>query len=186
MVSTISTNGRVEPEVNYELHSPIATTVKAIYVQPGDQVPAGKLLMVLDDMQARAREATAESGVKSAQAALEAATHNGTQQERQMAAADVTRARLERDEARRGLDALTKLQLDRSGVGQRGGCSAAAAGYGRSQSACIGTERAQPLFVRQRWQRARAALCRCRGQSGGSAGGRGTDIRACPGGGNDL
>jgi HlyD family secretion protein len=62
--------------------------VKAVYAQPGDQVAAGKLLLVLDDVQARAREASAESGVKAAQAALEAATHNGTQQERQMAAAD--------------------------------------------------------------------------------------------------
>jgi HlyD family secretion protein len=109
LVSTISTNGRVEPEVNYEIHSPIATTVKAVYVQPGDEVAAGKLLMVLDDVQARARLASAESGVKAAQAALEAATHNGSQQERQMSAADGTRARLERDEARRSLDALTKL-----------------------------------------------------------------------------
>ena len=109
LVSTISTNGRVEPEVNYEIHSPIATTVKAVYVQPGDEVAAGKLLMVLDDVQARARLASAESGVKAAQAALEAATHNGSQQERQMSAADGTRARLERDEARRGLDALIKL-----------------------------------------------------------------------------
>ena len=109
LVSTISTNGRVEPEVNYEIHSPIATTVKAVYVQPGDEVAAGKLLMVLADVQARARLASAESGVKAAQAALEAATHNGSQQERQMSAADGTRARLERDEARRGLDALTKL-----------------------------------------------------------------------------
>jgi HlyD family secretion protein len=108
-VSTISTNGRVEPEMNYELHSPIATTVKAVYVQPGDQVAAGKLLMELDDVQARAREASAESGVKAAQAALEAATHNGTQQERQVAAADETRAKLERDEALRSLEALTKL-----------------------------------------------------------------------------
>jgi HlyD family secretion protein len=109
LVSTISTNGRVEPEVNYEIHSPIATTIKAVDVQPGDVVAAGKLLMVLDDVQARARLASAESGVKAAQAALEAATHNGSQQERQMSAADGTRARLERDEARRGLDALTKL-----------------------------------------------------------------------------
>jgi HlyD family secretion protein len=109
LVSTISTNGRVEPEVNYEVHSPIATTVKAVYVQPGDQVAAGKLLLVLDEMQARAREAAAESGVKTAQAALEAATHNGTQQERQIAEGDVARARLERDEARRSLEALTKL-----------------------------------------------------------------------------
>jgi HlyD family secretion protein len=109
LVSSISTNGRVEPEENFELHTPIASTVKAVYVQPGDQVPTGKLLMVLDNAQALAREATAESGVKTAQAALEAATHNGTQQERQMATADVTRARLERDEARRGWQALTRL-----------------------------------------------------------------------------
>jgi HlyD family secretion protein len=109
LVSTISTNGRVEPEVNYEVHSPIATTAKAVYVKPGDEVAAGKLLLVLDDVQARARLATAESGEKAAQAALEAATHNGTQQERQMAEADGTRARLERDAARRSLEALTKL-----------------------------------------------------------------------------
>jgi HlyD family secretion protein len=109
LVSTISTNGRVEPEVKYELHSPISTIVKEVYVQPGDVVAAGKILMVLDDLQARAHEATAESGVKAAQAALEAALHNGTQQERQMAVADQTRVRLERDEARRGLETMTKL-----------------------------------------------------------------------------
>src|ERR1035441_7954498 len=64
LVSTVSTNGRVEPEVKYELHSPISTIVKEVYVQPGDEVAAGKLLMVLDDLQARAHEASAESGVK--------------------------------------------------------------------------------------------------------------------------
>ena len=109
LVSTISTNGRVEPEANFEVHSPIATTVKAVYVQPGDQVAAGKVLLVLDDVEARAREATTESGVRAAQAALEAVTQNGTQQERQATAADVLRQRLERDNARRDLDALTKL-----------------------------------------------------------------------------
>jgi len=109
LVSTVSTNGRVEPEVKYELHSPISTIVKEVYVQPGDEVAAGKLLMVLDDLQARAHEASAASSVKAAQAGLEAAIHNGTQQERQMAAADGTRVRLERDEARRSLEMLTKL-----------------------------------------------------------------------------
>lgn len=109
LVSTISTNGRVEPEMNFEVHSPIATTVKAVYVQPGDQVAAGKVLLVLDDVEARAREAAAESGVRTAQAALEAVTQNGTQQERQATAAEVMRERLERDNARRDLDALNKL-----------------------------------------------------------------------------
>jgi HlyD family secretion protein len=110
LVNTVSTNGRVEPDNNYEFYSPIATTVKAVYVQPGDHVPAGKLLLVLDVVQARARLATAESGVKAAQAALYAVTHNGTQEQRQTSAGDIARARLDRDQARRDLDALTKLQ----------------------------------------------------------------------------
>jgi HlyD family secretion protein len=106
----ISTNGRVAPEVNYEIHSPLSTTVKAVYVHQGELVPAGKLLLELDDVQARARLASAESGVKAAQAQLDAATHNGTLQERQGAAADLARTRIERDQASASLDALTKLK----------------------------------------------------------------------------
>ena len=109
LVSSISTNGRVEPVQDYQVHSPIAAVVKAIYVQPGDQVPAGKLLMQLDDMQARARLASAESAVKTAQANLEATASNGTVEQRQGAQADVARNQLERDQAQRDLDALTRL-----------------------------------------------------------------------------
>ena len=108
--SIISTNGKVEPDMNYEVHSPVATTVKAVDVQPGDQVSAGKLLLVLDDTQTRARVASAQSGVKAAQAALEAATHNGTLEQRQASAADLARARLDRDQAQHDLDALSKLR----------------------------------------------------------------------------
>lgn len=110
IVNQISTNGLVQPVVNYEVHSPLATTVKAVYVQQGDQVPAGKLLLELDDVQARARVAAAESGVKSAQAALDSAKNNGSLQERQGAAADLARARIDRDQAQHSLDALMKLK----------------------------------------------------------------------------
>src|SRR4029078_6841213 len=99
MESTIATNGRVEPEENIEIHSPVSATVKAVYVQPGDEVPAGKLLMQLDDIGARANLAAAESGVKTAQAALEATTQNGTLEQRQAGAADIARNKLERDQA---------------------------------------------------------------------------------------
>src|SRR5215469_7763450 len=104
---TISTNGRVEPVHNYQITSPISTTVKAVYVHPGDQVTAGKLLMVLDDVQARARLATAQAAVKSAQVEVDAANHNGTLQQRQASAAEITRARIERDHAQKDLDAMT-------------------------------------------------------------------------------
>jgi HlyD family secretion protein len=107
--NTVSTNGRVEPIVNYQFYSPIATTVKAVYAQEGDLVRAGKLLVVLDDVAARAQVASAESAVKSAQAALDAATHNGTQAERQASAGEIEQDRLARDQAQHDLDALTKL-----------------------------------------------------------------------------
>jgi HlyD family secretion protein len=108
--STLSTNGRVEPLANYQYPSPISTTVKAVYVQPGDQVPAGKLLVVLDDADARARLAAAESGVKAAQAQLETVIQNGTLEQRQESTAELERDRLTLAEAQRNLDALTKLR----------------------------------------------------------------------------
>ena len=107
--STISNNGKVEPEHNVEVHAPISAIVKAVFVQAGDQVPAGKLLLQLDDVDARAKLAAADSGVKSAQAALDAATHNGTLEQRQAAAAEIERDKLERDQAQHDLEALVKL-----------------------------------------------------------------------------
>jgi HlyD family secretion protein len=107
--STISTNGRVEPEQNIQIPSPVAAVVRAVYVRAGDSVPAGKLLMTLDDTDARSKVAAAESGVKSAQASLEAATQNGTLEQRQASAADITRSKLERDQAQHDFDALLKL-----------------------------------------------------------------------------
>jgi HlyD family secretion protein len=109
LASTLSTNARVEPDSIYIYNSPISTTVKAVYVQPGDSVPAGKLLAVLDDAEARARLATAESGVKTAQAALEAVTQNGTLEQIQAATAEIARDRLDVEQAQSNLDALTKL-----------------------------------------------------------------------------
>jgi HlyD family secretion protein len=157
LVSTISTNGRVEPEANFEVHSPAATTVRAVYAQPGDEVAAGKLLLVLDDLQARASEAAAESGVKAAQAALESATHNGSQQERQMTAADETRARLERNEARRGLEALTKLNS--SGAASKNEVAAARQRLESAEASLNALEQTtKSRYSQAEVERARAAL----------------------------
>lgn len=136
--STISTNGRVEPVMNYQMFSPLATTVKAVYVQTGDQVTAGKLLLTLDDIDARAKVAAAESGVKTAQAALDAAKQNGTLAERQTAKADIAHAQMERDQAQRDLDALTKLQA--TGAAS---ASEVAAARQRLQSATAALEASQ-------------------------------------------
>jgi HlyD family secretion protein len=109
LVTAVSTNGKVEPEANYQFFSPLATTVKAVYVQPGDKVPAGKLLVVLDDTDAHARVAAAESGLQAAQVSLDAVQNNGSQQERQASQADIVRGKLNLEQAQHNLDALTKL-----------------------------------------------------------------------------
>jgi HlyD family secretion protein len=155
--SSVSTNGRVEPEMNYEFHSPIASTVKAVYVQPGDTVPAGKLLMELDPAQALARLAAAESGVKSAEAALESTTHNGTQEERQAAAGDLAKAQLERDQARKDLDALTKLQS--TGAASAGEVAAARQRFDVAEAGLHAAElQAHSRYSPAEVARARAAL----------------------------
>jgi HlyD family secretion protein len=109
LATTTSTNGKVEPVQPIEIHAPISATVKAVFVQAGDTVPAGKLLMQLDDIDARAKLASADSAVKSAQANLEAATQNGTLEQRQGVSAEIARDKLDRDHAQHDLDALVKL-----------------------------------------------------------------------------
>jgi HlyD family secretion protein len=157
VLNTISTNGRVEPLANYEIHSPVSSTVKAVFVAQGDQVPAGKLLLQLDDVQARSRVASAESGVKSAQAALDAALHNGTIQERQASAADIAHARIERDQAQHDLDAITKLKATGAASGSE--VSAAQQRLDSAQAALHAAEQgAQTRYSSAEIDRARAQL----------------------------
>jgi HlyD family secretion protein len=157
LVKTLPTNGRVEPVVNYTVSSPISTTVKSLFVQQGDQVPAGKLLLELDDMQARARVAAAESGVKTAQAALDAALHNGNSQERQASAAEISRARIDRDQARRDLDAMTKLK--QTGAASANEVAVAQARLDSTEAALHAAEQgAQSRYAPVDLERANAAL----------------------------
>lgn len=109
LASDISTNGRVEPEQNFEEHSPVSAIVKAVYVQAGDEVKTGRLLLQLDDVDVRAKLAGADSAVKAAQASLDAATHSGTLEQRQASQAEIERDKLERNQAQHDLDALVKL-----------------------------------------------------------------------------
>ena len=185
LVNTVSTNGRVEPEENYEFYSPIATTVKAVYVQPGDQVPAGKLLLVLDDVQARARLARAESGVKAAQAAVEAATHNGTQQERQTTAGEIARDRLDRDQARRDLDALLKLQA--AGAASASEVAAAQQRLDTAEASLHASEQsAHSRYLDGRGGAGAGRADRRGGQSGGGTAGAGANFHPCSRGRNGL
>jgi len=108
--SVVSTNGKVEPEQNFEAHAPAPTTVKRLIVKEGDHVKKGQLLLELDDAEARSQAAHALAQLKASQADINAVERGGTQEEVFTRNAELVKARAERDAAQRNLDALRILQ----------------------------------------------------------------------------
>ena len=103
--STISTNGKVEPVQNFEVHASFSSTVRNVFVHEGQKVLKGQLLIQLDDADARAQLARAQAQLKQAE------TGSGDVQiQNASSQADLTKVTLERDEAQRALQALQRLK----------------------------------------------------------------------------
>lgn len=109
--STSSTNGKVEPQVNYEAHAPYSGVLKNRYVHEGERVSQGQLLVEMDDTDARTRLAETLASLRAAQATYSAMMKGGTQEERLSLSGDIERTQADREQAQRNLDALKKLQL---------------------------------------------------------------------------
>jgi HlyD family secretion protein len=109
--STIATNGKVEPQFNFEAHAPFPGIVKQLYVHEGEKVGKGKLLLSMDDTDAKARLAAAVASLRSAQAMYDATLKGGSRQERLSLDADLAKTQMDRDQAQHDVDALKKLQL---------------------------------------------------------------------------
>ena len=108
--SVISTNGKIEPINNFEAHAPVATTVKRVLVKEGDHVKRGQLLLQLDDADARTNAAKAIAELKGAQADINAVQTGGTREEVLTTDAQLVKAKADRDNAERNLQALERLQ----------------------------------------------------------------------------
>jgi HlyD family secretion protein len=108
--SLISTNGKAEPIQNFEAHAPAPTTVKHLLVKEGDHVHKGQLLLQLDDADLRSQAARAQAQIKSAQANQADITTGGTREEMLTLEAQLSKARNEREAARRNVDAFRRLQ----------------------------------------------------------------------------
>jgi HlyD family secretion protein len=138
--SVVSTNGKIEPVSNFEAHAPIPTSVRRVFVKEGDSVKKGQLLVVLDDADARAQAARAQTLLRAAHADLSAAKRGGTQEEVLNLEAQLVKAGTDRDAAQRNLDALKKLA-------QQG---AASAGEVREAENALARADAQLTFLRQK------------------------------------
>ncbi len=141
--SLISTNGKIEPVQNFEAHSPLTTTVQRVLVKEGDAVKKGQLLVVLDDADARAQAARAQTQLKAALADVNALEHGGNQEEVLSLDAQLVKARGDRETAQRNLDALKRLQ-------QQG---AASAGEVRSAESALAQSDAQLNLLQQKQTR---------------------------------
>jgi HlyD family secretion protein len=108
--STLSTNGKIQPTFNYEAHAPFPGLIKQLYVHTGDKVPEGKLLLTMDDADAKARLQTAVAALDGAKANAAALSHGGTQEERLSLGGDLDHAQTELAEARQSLATLQKLE----------------------------------------------------------------------------
>ena len=138
--SLVSTNGKIEPVNNFEAHAPISTNVRRVYVKEGDSVKKGELLVVLDDSEARAQAARAQTQLKAAQADLGAAERGGSQEEMLSLEAQLVKASTDRDSAQHNLQAMKRLAQE----------GAASQGEVREAENALARADAQLTFLRQK------------------------------------
>jgi HlyD family secretion protein len=110
IVKTSSTNGKVEPVEDFPAYAQAPGVVKSIEVSVGDKVKQGQLLLSMDDADAKARLASAQSALQAARLALSDIQHGGTQDERNTYAADLDRQRMQLQQDQASLAALQRLQ----------------------------------------------------------------------------
>lgn len=109
LTSTIPTNGKVEPIVDFQAHAPNPGVIAKLYVHLGEQVQRGQQLLRMDSADASSRVATAQASLDSAQAALTNMQHGGSQDERLSAQADLTAAQNQVQQAQSTLATDQKL-----------------------------------------------------------------------------
>jgi HlyD family secretion protein len=110
LISTISTNGKVEPLKDFQAHTLASGAVQQVLVREGQHVHTGDLMVSMSADDARNRLATAEEQLKAAELALQSEETGGTQEERLTLNSDLASAQLQAHQAAATLAATEKLQ----------------------------------------------------------------------------
>jgi HlyD family secretion protein len=118
LMSTVPTNGKVEPVEEFQAHATAPGVVEKIYVEVGQKVKVGELLVKMNDSDAAARLASATSALRSAEVSAQDVQQNGSTDERIGISGDLNRAQLQQKQATSDVAALRQLQ-------QKGAASAA-------------------------------------------------------------
>jgi HlyD family secretion protein len=110
LISPVSTNGKVEPIDPFFAHAATPGIVERLYVDAGQEVKAGQLLVTMRNPDVAARVASASSSLTTAQLNAQQMQQGGSQEERLAMAADIDRARIQQQQAQHDLDSLRQLQ----------------------------------------------------------------------------
>ena len=117
LLDTVSTNGKVEPVDEFQAHAPAPGTIKRVYVDVGEHVTPGQLVISMNDDDAVARIAAAKANLSASLLALNDLQHGGSTEENGRFANDTSSARLEQRNAAANL-AQTQALLQRGSVSQ--------------------------------------------------------------------
>ena len=109
IVSSVSSNGKVEPIAPYVMRAQLGTFVRQVYVLEGQQVKKGQPLLELDVKEARASLAEARARLLKAEEDFHAASSGGRADEAAKVTGDLAKATAERDRLERSHDALKRL-----------------------------------------------------------------------------
>lgn len=109
LVSSISSNGKVEAVEPFVMLAKLDTFVERVHATEGQAVKKGQLLLELDVKDAAAQLSEASAKLLRAQDDLRAAKAGGRADEAAKAAGDLAKAQAERDRLQKNHDALVRL-----------------------------------------------------------------------------
>jgi HlyD family secretion protein len=112
--STVSTNGKIEPIYDFQAHAPFAGAIKRIFVEVGEKVRKGTLLVRMDDADAQARIATSEVNLSGAENMAKFTREGGNREEQYRFQQDLQQAQLDQQHATE--DVATKKALQAKGA----------------------------------------------------------------------
>ncbi|MGC2526716.1 MAG: efflux RND transporter periplasmic adaptor subunit [Candidatus Acidiferrum sp.] len=118
LISSITSNGKVEPISPYVMRAQLDTFIEKIFATEGQKVKKGQLLMELNVKEVAAQLADTKSKLLRAQDDLRAARAGGKADEAAKITADLAKAEAEQDRLQRNHDALVRLAAEQAATKQ--------------------------------------------------------------------
>ena len=118
LVSSISSNGKIEPIAPYVVGAQLDTFVEKVHAKEGQPVKKGQLLLELDVKDATAQLAEARAKLLKAQDDLRAAKAGGRTDEAARVAGDLAKWQAERDRLQKNHEALLRLLAQQAATQQ--------------------------------------------------------------------